>query len=127
MSMSNVKTKSQTAIRCIVACLMALTMVLCTASPAAFADDVTLPEGLERATENGATVSDEVARADNYKPSMGTEYFMYMAPDPDVNDVPKMGDTGFKTVDLMLGALVVGAAFLVTERYAYAGKKELRA
>ena len=126
--MAKVKSKTHRVAKLLVACLTALPLVLVVATPIAFADDVTLPEGLDRATENGATVSDDLDRADNYKPSMGTEYFMYMAPDPDVNDVPQMGDTGLNTMNLMLGALIVGAAFLVTQHYAYAGgKRELQA
>ena len=127
MFMANMKSKPHRAVQFLAACLTALFMVLMMATPVALADDVTLPEGLDRATENGATVSDEVDRANNTKPSMGTEYFMYLAPDPDVHDIPKMGDTGFNTRYLMLGALFVGAAFLVVQRYAYAGEKAQQA
>ena len=57
--------------------LLALVAALSLTMVTAFAEE--LP--VERATENSATVSDEVDTADNSDPHMGTTYYMYLAPD----------------------------------------------
>ena len=81
----------------------------------AFAEE--LP--VERATENSATVSDEVDTADNSDPHMGTTYYMYLAPDIVATNPPDMGVSGPSTDALILLAVAVGCAYLCVSAYAH--------
>lgn len=67
---------------------------------------------VERATPNKATVSEQVDTATNNKPSMGTQYWMYLEPDAVVSDIPKMGDEGLSTEILLAAALIAGAVYV---------------
>ena len=78
----------------------------------------------ERATENSATVSDEVDTADNSDPHMGTTYYMYLAPDIVATNPPDMGVSGPSTDALILLAVAVGCAYLCVSAYAHGGKDE---
>lgn len=73
--------------------LLALVAALSLTMVTAFAEE--LP--VERATENSATVSDEVDTADNSDPHMGTTYYMYLAPDIVATNPPDMGVSGPST------------------------------
>ena len=77
---------------------------------------------MERATENSATVSDEVDTADNSDPHMGTTYYMYLAPDIVATNPPDMGVNGPSTDALILLAVAVGCAYLCVSAYAHGGK-----
>ena len=79
---------------------------------------------VERATENSATVSDEVDTADNSDPHMGTTYYMYLAPDIVATNPPDMGVSGPSTDALILLAVAVGCAYLCVSAYAHGGKDE---
>lgn len=78
---------------------------------------------VDRATENSATVSDQVDTATNEDPHMGTTYYMYLAPDLVVSDPPLMGVDGPSTNLLVLLAMAVGAAYLGVSAYANGDKK----
>lgn len=67
---------------------------------------------VDRATPSKATVSAKVDTATNSKPSMGTQYWMYLEPDAIVNDIPKMGDEGLSTETLLTAALIEGAVYV---------------
>lgn len=67
---------------------------------------------VNRAAPNKATVSAQVDTATNSKPSMGTQYWMYLEPDAVVNDIPKMGDEGLSTETLLAAALIAGAVYV---------------
>ena len=67
---------------------------------------------VDRATPSKATVSAHVDTATNSKPSMGTQYWMYLEPDAVVNDIPKMGDEGLSTEMLLAAALIAGAVYV---------------
>lgn len=67
---------------------------------------------VDRATPSKATVSAKVDTATNSKPSMGTQYWMYLEPDAIVNDIPKMGDEGLSTETLLTAALIAGAVYV---------------
>lgn len=67
---------------------------------------------VDRATPSKATVSAKVDTATNSKPSMGTQYWMYLEPDAIVNDIPKMGDEGLSTETLLTAALIAGAIYV---------------
>ena len=73
---------------------------------------------VNRAAPNKATVSAQVDTATNSKPSMGTQYWMYLEPDAVVNDIPKMGDEGLSTEMLLAAALIAGAVYVGTCCYA---------
>ena len=67
---------------------------------------------VDRATPSKATVAAQVDTATNSKPSMGTQYWMYLEPDAVVNDIPKMGDEGLSTEMLLAAALIAGAVYV---------------
>ena len=100
--------------------LLALVAALSLTMVTAFAEE--LP--VERATENSATVSDEVDTADNSDPHMGTTYYMYLAPDIVATNPPDMGVSGPSTDALILLAVAVGCAYLCVSAYAHGGKDE---
>lgn len=79
-----------------------------------FADD-SLP--IEKASEQSATISNEVDIASNTDPHMASEFFMYIPPDP-IYEVPKMGDIGFSREQLITSALAVGLCYLGVRAYA---------
>lgn len=99
--------------------LFALICSLTITAATAFAEE--LP--IDRATENSATVSKEVDIATNEDPSMGTSYFMYLAPDIVVMNPPQMGVDGPHTDLLVLLAVFAGLAYLCVSAYAYGGKE----
>lgn len=98
--------------------LLALAAALSLTMVTAFAEE--LP--VEKATENSATVSDEVDTADNSDPHMGTTYYMYLAPDIVATNPPDMGVSGPSTDMLLLLAVAVGGVYLCVSAYAYGGK-----
>ena len=100
--------------------LLALVAALSLTMVTAFAEE--LP--VERATENSATVSDEVDTADNSDPHMGKTYYMYLAPDIVATNPPDMGVSGPSTDALILLAVAVGCAYLCVSAYAHGGKDE---
>lgn len=67
---------------------------------------------VEQATPNKATVSEQVDTATNNKPSMGTQYWMYLEQDAVVSDIPKMGDEGLSTEILLAAAMIAGAVYV---------------
>lgn len=72
---------------------------------------------IKQATEQGATISEDVDTATNVSPDMSTEFFMYIPPEP-VYEVPKMGDDGFDIVQMIYGAFGIGACYLGVQFYA---------
>lgn len=72
---------------------------------------------IKKASEHGATVSNEVDTASNYDPSMGTRYFMYIPPDP-VYEMPKMGGDGVSRKQLVWITLGTGLGYLAVSIYA---------
>ena len=72
---------------------------------------------IEKASEHGATVSNEVDTASNHDPEMGTRYFMYIPPDP-VYEMPKMGDDSTSRKQLAWITLGTGLGYLVVSFYA---------
>lgn len=58
-------------------------------------------------------VSDESDSATNIDPEMQTEFTMYIAPDPQFEDIPKTGDFGIDTNILFLSTLITGSIFLI--------------
>lgn len=104
-------------------CLMlALAVIFTMTAVTAFAEE--LP--VDRATENGATVSEQVDTATNDDPRMGTTYYMYLAPDIVAANPPDMGVHGPSTDTLMLAAMIIGAAYLCVSGIAYSKKSEGR-
>lgn len=100
--------------------LLALVCAFSLCAVTALAEE--MPVG--RATENSATVSEQVDTATNEDPRMGTTYYMYLAPDLVVTDPPLMGVDGPNTNLLVLLAMAVGAAYLCVSAYAHGGKKQ---
>ena len=72
---------------------------------------------VEQASERGATISSEVDIASNHSPKMGTQYFMYILPDP-VYEMPKMGDESIGQRQLIFIALGTGFGYLGVHFYA---------
>lgn len=103
------------------AIFLTLSLALCTCVTCAFAEE--LPVEIPGPGE--ATVSDEVDKADNYDPNMGTQFYMYIPPDVVANDYPQMSDTGIATQWLLLGALVCGLGYLGATAYAANKEKTL--
>lgn len=103
--------------RTIKAFLYTLTSLILACSAMIFpvlADD-SLP--IEKASEQGATISNEVDVASNTKPHMASDFFMYIPPDP-VYEVPKMGDSRLSREQLIVSALAIGFCYLGVQAYA---------
>ena len=78
------------------------------------------------ATKDGATVSGDVDRTDNYDPSMNTTFYMLLEPDLvyAIDDVPMMGDEGVDLSTLILATVAAGTAYLGVSSYAYGSKED---
>lgn len=95
--------------------MVAMATMLC-AMPAYAAEPHTGNHG----TESSASVSDDSTAygrdtATNQDSSMGTNFYIYLPPDPSQNtstDVPKMGDTGINQGYLLLATVAFGGLFL---------------
>lgn len=78
-------------------------------------------------TPGNATVSDELDSTDAAAGdvSIGTQFYMYIPPDPDttVKDYPQMGDEGTGTQVFLIGAIVSGLVYLGLSGYANSGDK----
>lgn len=74
-----------------------------------------------------ATVSEELDMTGYNDHKIGTDFWMYIPPDPDtvVKDYPPMGDEGFSSTGLMLGAIVTGIVYLGLSVYANSNNKRL--
>lgn len=107
--------------------IAALSVALCMAAFTVPAMALKLPNEIEHATEDGATVSERVDEADNYDNTMGTRFYLYIEPDIiySAKAIPKMGDEGVDFFTLALAALTVGTAYLGVSAYAFNGKKDL--
>lgn len=74
--------------------LLAMTALIFGLVPCAWAEDIPV----DVAPENGSTVSKDVDTADNTKPDMSTEFFIYIPPDPyepvGVVEIDKPGSDG---------------------------------
>lgn len=99
----------------IVIAVFMLAMLLCVP---AFAVE-NHPE-IQHSTSKSASVSGEVDKAANADNDMGTQFYMYIPPDPTVNEIPKMGDAGLSITLLLWLAVAVGVAYLRCSHYAYA-------
>lgn len=75
-------------------------------------------------TEEEATVSEEEDTATNSDPSMSTNFYMYIPPDPTFEDVPQMGDLGMDPNRLLLAAMLLGVVYLGCSQYAYSNRRQ---
>lgn len=100
-----------------VAALVSLALAVGITTAFAMAETPPVPQP----NPGGYTVSDKLDTAENVDPSMGTQYWMYLEPDPEpVNqrsNLPKMGDEGVDLNTLLLATLGVGAAYLGSRAY----------
>ncbi len=77
---------------------------------------------VEIPSSNQASVSKEVDIAQNTKPNMGTDIFMYIPPDVIENDIPNMGDNN--TVEFpMIISILSGSSYLALSFIARGGKR----
>lgn len=98
------------------AVILSLALAFSCTSITAFAEE--LP--IDKATPDEATVSEEVDEATTTDPEMGTKFFMYIPPDVEEQDIPKMGDEGIPTSMLVAAALMTGAGYLLVSKHAFA-------
>lgn len=67
-----------------------------------------------------ATVSDTVDSTGYRDPNIGTDFWMFIAPDPEspsIKDYPQMGDEGISSQLLMIGAIASGILYLGLSGY----------
>lgn len=102
------------------ATLMTVMLILGASSVTAFAEE--LP--IEIPTSDKATVSEEMDKATNKDPDIGTKFYMYIPPDVVPNDYPQMGDEGISVQWFLIGAIVSGVTYLGVTAYANGEKKE---
>lgn len=73
-----------------------------------------------------ATVSEKVDSTGYRDPNIGTDFWMFMSPDPDspsIKDYPQMGDEGISSQLLMMGAIASGILYLGLSEYADSNAK----
>lgn len=72
--------------------------------------------------EGQSTVSQEEDTATNEKPSMGTDFYMYIPADI-INDYPDMGYEGFSMHTLIVLSIASGAGYLLLSKITYEYEK----
>lgn len=90
------------------------TCLLASCLMVSYADNAPIPNG----SPNGATISEELDEATNKDPEMGTEFWMYLEPDPVIEDVPLMGDSTASLQTLLLRASTLGLLLIGVRYYA---------
>ena len=105
--------------------MMAVVLVLTLSASTAFAATGDWQSSHVHGTPKEATVSKEVDVSSLEKPEIGTQFSLYLEPDPDTHDVPKMGDSGYDAQKLFTATMAAGIGYLLMSAYANKEEKEM--
>lgn len=100
----------------VITIIFAAAFVFTSALLPAYAEDHPM---MEHGSPSGAAVSEEVDRASGSDNDLATQYFMYIPPKLNAEDVPKMGDAGIDINTLLLVTISVGVIYLGCHYLAY--------